>query len=85
MTNPFSEEELATFERLEREKVRHTKRFMREAHYKTQKIDCCQNCLYGECNEDYAECSFGDIKVDIDWCGICDIFVPKYAKQEASK
>lgn len=77
MINPFSEEEVAAWERAERETVRYTKRFKREAHYRAQKIDCCQNCLYGECNEDYEECRFGDIKVDIDWYGICDHFAPK--------
>lgn len=37
MTNPFSEEEIAAWERLERKTVRYTKRFKREAHYRAQK------------------------------------------------
>lgn len=67
MSNPFSEEELTDSEK-----------FKREAHYRTQKIDCCLLCLYGEFNEDYAKCYFGENDVDdIDWDGICDHFVPK--------
>lgn len=74
MTNPFSEDELDPFEREEKEK----ENFKREAHYRTQKIDCCLKCLYSEFNEDYAKCYFGEIDVDdIDWDGICDHFVPK--------
>lgn len=76
MINPFSEEEVAAWERAERETKRRTKRFKQEAHYRAQKIDCCLNCLHGEFNEDYAECRFADID-DVDWYGICDHFVPK--------
>lgn len=79
-SNPFSEDELTAFERLEKEKVIYTKHFKREAHYQAQTIKCCQKCIYGECNEDYEECRFGDIYVDIDWYGICDHFIPKYSK-----
>lgn len=67
MTNPFSEDELYPFEREEKEK----ENFKREAHYRTQKIDCCLNCKYGEFNEDYAKCYFADID-DVDWDCICD-------------
>lgn len=75
MTNPFSEDDLDPLEREEKEK----ENFMREAHYRTQKVDCCLLCLYSEFNEneDYAKCYFGDIDVDIDWDCICDHFVPK--------
>lgn len=78
MTNPFSEDELYPFEREEKEK----ENFKREAHYRTQKIDCCLMCLYSEYNEDYAKCYFGDIDVDIDLDCICDHFVPRTGGQQ---
>ena len=85
MMNPFDEKEVAEWEKQEKEKRRYEKRFMREAHYHRQALFCCQSCAYGECNEDYSVCRFGNITIDIDWDGRCDHFVCKTNKQEESK